>query len=145
VTDIPVLIGGQRFAVYTRLGNPEVYQPLRQTAIKWWQDYILSECPPPINELDTAAIEELFPSADPLVEIRASEKDEKTLYRLRQCGVKMKTLDTTATALKNRIKFAMGEARVMQSTLGTVRWASSNDSLLKRRFTIKWKGEDDGQ
>lgn len=130
------VLGPWGFRKYEGKHNPEFTRRLSFQALKFWGEYILSECPPPLSghAPDTAYVNSKAPLDDGSIAM-ASDAIEDEVADLGNELQQLEALELSIEGRKNRIKDFMGEASILKTaSTGSFTWKKSKD-----RETTDWK------
>jgi len=138
ICDLAVLIGGQKFRVYTINRDNELISDLGKRAFAWWQDYILADCPPPLtgHVADVAYIKGKWPESN-TDELYACPELEQICKELRDARIANDACAKEVARLSNIIKDEMGNAGILKTSVGNITWKT--DANGTRRFCPKFK------
>lgn len=124
---VPVLFSGLDFALYKVERDDALIEQMRNIIWRWWQDYVLTDTPPPPQTGADALA--LFPKDAGRVVI-ASDAVASDVSRLIQVKHSLGTLETEKDEIESRIKLAMGDAAVLTINGETAcTWKSTKPSL----------------
>lgn len=134
--DVAVLFMlNDEFRHYTIHRDPIVEKKLVGSCRNWWNQYILSDNIPPIDESDAAAqhLQQKYPT--PSQELRKASPDETNLvFDLYDVNEEIKLLKQRKARLENQIKDLIGDDEGLWNDWGKVTW-----KLNKGRATIDTK------
>ncbi len=101
VCDLAVLIGGQDFRIYTIERDEELITALIERAHKFWCDFVLAGCPPPLTgrEPDCHWVKDQHPASTEEV-IYASPEMDELCKALREVSEGVKALGRTSPPRK---------------------------------------------
>lgn len=129
------VLGPWGFRKYEGKHNKEFTRRLSFQALKFWGEYILNECPPPLSghAPDTAYVNAKAPLDDGSI-VQATEEIEIEIATLGNKLEQLAALELEAEGIKNRLKDFMGEASILKSDSGLFTWKKAKD-----REVIDWK------
>ena len=123
-----VLIAGQDFRRYKVERLEPMIQKLRFHADKFWNEYILGECPPPLSghDYDSKFVSGKHP--EDLGEVaEADERITDIVGELASQIAILKKAEAEVERLKTEIKAFMGSAGVLETCYGRFTWRKSKD------------------
>lgn len=109
--DVPVLIGGQDYRVYSVRRNEELIGQLVEIGERWWRDHVVADIPPqPDGTLDDARARlALYPRDDGEMLISTPEIDELA-RQLARAKAQAKAAEEVEEGLSARFKALIGDA-----------------------------------
>jgi predicted phage-related endonuclease len=124
--DVPVLIGGRDFRIYTVEADPEFQAMLIEREAEFWRLVENGTPPAPVNYNDVVRLYRKSESK----QITATAEIEQYVEGLRKLRGELDKLAANETELKRRIMEAMGEADTLTDPAGKVlaKWKSSKDN-----------------
>lgn len=128
VVFLPVLIRLDDFRIYKIEAHPELQGQMYESAMKFWQDHVLSGAPPPIQHSETAErwLKTRFPRHNaPL--LAAPERVSGIMAHLQQAEIMADESKTNLLDLQTAIKAEIGEAEGFQAEIGKVTWRACKD------------------
>lgn len=139
VVDIPVLIGGQDFRIYTVEYEKELADMLIKRESEFWHNHVLKKIPPP--PMSGQDVETLY-AIDNGLALMATEDQVKRVHELRDLKRTIKDLGDREVELKDELKIVLGEntALVDEDNKALVTWKRSKDS---RKFNAKRLKEEE--
>ena len=141
VVDMPVLIGGQDFRIYTIEYDKEVAEMVIEYEHEFWHEHVLKKIPPqPTSGKD---VETLY-AIDNGLSLMATEEQVKQVHELRDLKETIKTLGEREEELKDGLKIVLGEHSALvlvdEENKPLVTWKRSKDS---KKFNAARLKEDD--
>lgn len=124
---VPVLFSGLDFALYRVARDDALIEQMRNVCWRWWQDYIVTDTPPPPTSGADASL--LFPRDTGRVVI-ADDATAEAVQMLREVRSGIATLEVQRDQLEGRIKLALGDAATL--TIGgetAVTWRTTKPSM----------------
>lgn len=115
--------------------SPEFTTRLSFQALKFWGEYIKSDCPPPLSghQPDTEWVNGRAPLDDGSI-VQASDELDSECADLGNDLIRLAELELEIEGKKNRIKEFIGEASILKTSSGSFTWKKSKD-----RDTTDWK------
>jgi predicted phage-related endonuclease len=113
--DIAVLIGGNSaFQIHPIPRDEALCHHLIETGAKWWQTYMLNDCPPPLTDspVDERFIMDEYP-ADNGETIAATPELEQLVLRARRARIRTKKREDVQRRYEILLREYMGEAAIM--------------------------------
>ena len=127
VAHLAVLFSGLEFAIYRIERDDQLIEQMRNLCWRWWQDYILTDTPPPPQSGADAAL--LFPRDAGKIVI-ADDATSEAVAKLRSVRGLLRDLNTQEEELESRVKLAMGDAAVLSVNGETAAtWKSAKPSM----------------
>ena len=124
---IPVLFSGLEFQMFRIERDDQLIEQMRNLAWRWWQDYILTDTPPPPTTGADAVL--LFPRDAGKIVI-ADDATAEAVAKLRSVRGLLRDLNTQEEELESRIKLAMADAAtLMVNGESAVSWKSAKPSM----------------
>jgi putative phage-type endonuclease len=122
--DVPVLIGGNEYAVYHVERDLEFEAMLLETAREFWERHVLTGEPPPLDASDATRryLDRRFPRATQALR-EANEVERRLLDRYRRIRDALDKLDAEKRTVEAELKAAIGEAAGVTGDFGTARWS----------------------
>lgn len=114
--DVPVLIGGRDFRIYTVEADPELQQMIIEKEAEFWTLVETGVPPAPVNYEDVVR---LYRKSE-AKEIMATAEVETWVEGLRKIRADMKTLEANETELKRRVFEYLAEADTLTDPAGKV-------------------------
>ena len=113
-------------------------ESLRDRARKWWTDHILANHPPPLSgdAPDSRWVNSQYPVDSGLIIYACAEIDDLCV-RLHEAKATVKEAEREESRLANLIKSAMGDAAVLETSIGRITWKTNANS---RRFRANLRG-----
>jgi putative phage-type endonuclease len=124
---LAVLFSGLDFAMYRIERDDTLIEQMRNLCWRWWQDFVLTDTPPPPQSGADAAL--LFPRDAGKVVI-ADDATAEAVAKLRAVRNLAKDLESQQEELESRIKLALGDAATLMvggETAAT--WKSAKPSM----------------
>lgn len=134
--DVPVFFG-DRFALYRVQWNPRLFTAALARAEKWWDRYVVTNEPPPIDGSASCAawMAERFPAIiPPPKEYVDAEPHRELIDSYAVARELAKRAATEQARLENEIKAIIGSAYGMRTHLGNIIWTHC-----KRGDTVDWR------
>lgn len=138
---VPVLFSGLDFALYKVERDDRLIEQMRNVCWRWWQDYVLTDTPPPPQTGADATL--IFPRSSEAVVI-ADDATRECVAQLRELKTLAKEIEGKIEDREGRIKLALGEASVLSDgseTLAT--WRSTKPSLRFDQTAFKLEHPDE--
>lgn len=132
------IIGLDDSRVYPVRRDEGVLKIIRATAVKFWEDHVLKNSPPPITNL-----EDVLDFIDPVLGKMVDARDvgiEKEVAELRAARLQYKSAKDNREAMEATIKMRMGEATVL--TLDGKQIATWNPQKAKRIDVTALRAKD---
>jgi len=124
---MPVLFSGLEFAMFKVERDDQLIEQMRNIAWRWWQDFVLTDTPPPPSTGADAAL--LFPRDAGRVVI-ADDATVEAVAKLRTVRGLQRDLNMQEEELESRVKLAMGDAAVLSVNGETAAtWKSAKPSM----------------
>jgi len=127
--DVPVLIGGQRWSVFTVERDPILVEDLIAEERLFWDRVERSDPPPPTpDERGRRALERLYPVDTGEEKVVSPEEPlNEIVDELRLARQKLDEWSELKTARENQIKDAMGELSKLQGEGWSISWKRTKD------------------
>lgn len=125
------VLGPWGFRKYEGKHNKEFTRRLSFQALKFYGEYVLGECPPPLSghAPDTAYVNQRAPLDDGSI-VQATEQIEIEVADLGNKLEQLSTLEIEIEGIKNRLKEFMGEASILKTDSGSFTWKKSNPRVV---------------
>lgn len=132
VADLAALLSGNEFRIYemVRGRNLDLEAQLREAALQFWTDYVLTDTMPPIDASSEAAafLARQFPKENKGVMLPASAEAEQIRAELRRANEMLDVSEVQVELAKNQLKEIIGEAEGLEFSDGKrARWAKTKD------------------
>lgn len=128
--DVPVLIGGQDFRIYTYLKDKELEDRLLKTGVNFWNNHILKDIPPtPVLVSD---LNKLYPNSSEK-SVYASNYIEKKVEQLNNLKTQKKSIETEMENCEFAIKEFMKDSDILVSEHDLkplITWKKNKDSMI---------------
>lgn len=133
--DVPVLVGGNDFRVYTVAHDRDLSAALFDRAERFWRDHVEAKRPPPLDGSDSARawLERQFPRAVGEVKPATGEADEWAA-RLREAREAREAAEAAEELAKNHLCRLIGEDKGVRGEWGKAAWINN-----KGRAVTKWE------
>lgn len=133
VLELPeVLVGaliGREPWIYRIAFNPEFFEMLLRVAETFWENHVLKQIPPPVDESKDYAshLVRRYPghASDDLV--RSTPEIDAAVIKLREAREAMAGLESVTRLQQNIIKDVIGDAAGIQGPWGKIYWKKSKD------------------
>lgn len=138
--DVPVLIGGFDFRVYSVPFDEALFGSLLEAAERFWTGHIKTGVPPPVDGSDAYAdfLKDRFPK-DRAPLLAATDEHEEMMRALREAEAAKKSADHLYELTRNRLRNAIGEAEGIEGAAGRVTWKANKNGV--RALKPKWRDE----
>lgn len=139
--DVPVLIGGFDFRIYSVPFDAALFESLLTVAEKFWREHILTKTPPPIDGSQAYAdfLKDRFPTHTREELLSASERHEALMLKLREAEVQAKAAKDRMECLKNELRAEIGDAPGIKGSLGHITYKADKRGV--RAFKPNWRDE----
>jgi len=117
-------IDDEDFRIYRIEYDPEIGAMLEEAADRFWQDYVLTETPPPPQGRDSATLTRMYPDEDG-TSIDADAETGAIIEELRGLVDERKVVSAGIDERKAKIKQAMQTNTYLVSALGRFSWKHS--------------------
>jgi putative phage-type endonuclease len=128
---VPVLIGGNTYRLYRVNIDTELIHLMQEYALDWWQKYVMTDTPPPIDGSKASAnlLKRLYPTSllDP-VEIVYGDVLQDDIRRYALLDLIADKIETAKGLHKNRIISRIGDAAGLVTPWGEVSYKKDKDS-----------------
>ena len=128
-----------RLQIYTIERDEELITALIERAHKFWCDFVLAGCPPPLTgrEPDCHWVKDQHPASTEEV-IYASPEMDELCKALREVSEGVKALSEEQARLENECKAYMRDAALMKTGIGEITWRSCKNGT--RPFRKHFRG-----
>ena len=124
---VPVLFGGQRYREIEVVWNQDVFEAALDRANQWWQDFVVSDIPPPpVSEEDARSI---WDRSLPGKVVEADAAIAEAIQSLKEVKAALKELEAEERRIRDSILPCFGDAEVLHcqgKALAT--WKSNKSS-----------------
>ncbi len=127
--DVPVLIGGSDFRIYTVIRNLELEGIILDRLAKFWHDHILTGLPPPIDGSASARkyLSVAYPREDSPVLLNATPEDMPAINKLQAARTAFKTAEDFKREAENELKARLGDAAGIEGASFRITWKRTKD------------------
>ena len=134
--DIPVLIGGSVWKIFTINPDPTLDQEIFEREQEFWENHILQEEPPPATSRDKKGLSALYPVSEEEKEIIVEAESDlgEAIRDLREDKNRAKMAEDAKVFSENLVKERMQDASVLVGDFGTITWKTGKD-----RQVVDWK------
>ncbi|HUT77448.1 MAG TPA: YqaJ viral recombinase family protein [Polyangia bacterium] len=112
VGDLAVLIGGQKFVIFTIERDDRLIDDLFMAEARFWTDYVVPRIPPPMDGSAGASDYLAAKFRDEGITIEAPESLQSLAWEYRAALEMEKSATTSKAEIGNRIRSAMGDANI---------------------------------
>lgn len=134
--DIALLVGGQKFKIYTYRRSIQLETFLIKSAVKFWEEHIVKRIPP------EPTVEELSFLEPTKTSVTVDDKIESLVKELNETKNMMKVYKKKQEELESEIKLFMGESELLLDTSGDklAQWGAGSvrttidSKLLKQEY-----------
>lgn len=110
--DVPVLIGGQDYRVFTLLRDAELHASLFDQVAAWWERHMVGGVEPPVaGESGAQWVKTRFPKVARDLVLEADFETASAIERLAEVREQIAELDQEKGDLETRVKLAIGDAK----------------------------------
>lgn len=127
VCDVPVLIAGQRYAVYPIDISVTLYRRVHERLDEWWNAYVVADQMPPVSGADNARLSDLYPEDDGEL-VPAPEELADWARALGEYRDMAKEAADGRTECEAHIKAEVGENAGLEAPEWKVTWKKAKDS-----------------
>jgi putative phage-type endonuclease len=140
---LAVLIGGNDYREFKGVADSDLIQRMAHLCRKFWHEYILSDCPPPLtgHERDTNLVTKQHPEDDGS-EVVATWELEEIIAELGHLRAELQDKELRRTQLENQIKEFMGDATKLRSQEGFFTWKASGRKVVNWKEIAKHVGQE---
>jgi predicted phage-related endonuclease len=134
--DVAALIGGSDFRVYHLRADPEFEAFMLETLPRWWADYVLTGCEPPIDasEASKRYLHRKYPREAGVELAMASAEANRWATVLRAAKAVAKGAGEEILGAENQLKALIGERVGIVGTDYKVTWKKDRD-----RAVVNWQ------
>jgi putative phage-type endonuclease len=121
--DLAVLFSGNRLEIYTVRRDPEIEPVLLEVGVDFWQRYILTKTPPPVDASKSYAryLAKKFHEGNEEV-VPATPEAEQWAARLREVQAQIERLQQDEQFAKNQLMNLVGYNKGIQGAFGKATW-----------------------
>lgn len=143
--DIAALLGTE-FRSYRIRRNEELQANLVKMGRRFWERYVLTKTPPPVDGSDGAKemLAKLYPRSGP-ERIQATQELNALAEELREARETVAAAETAKTFAENKMKSAVGNASGVVANNWALRWANSKSGSRPFVFTHELEKSRKGQ
>lgn len=123
--DFGVLFGGNSFAMFIELYDPEWDQIICETIDKFYRNFVETKIPPPVDLYSKERgkfLQRLYSQPEKNV-IIADDEMEKIVLGLKEAKTNASKAKSDLEYYQNRLKQAIGNATALQTSHGTFSWS----------------------
>lgn len=120
-------VGEEDFRVYPVRYDEELAGTLEEEADRFWQDHVIAGVPPAVSGTDSDLLKSLYPVSRER-SVAATPEIEGVCAALRKARLARKEAEIEVETLEATIKAFMGDAGVLETSLGPHTWKTSKGS-----------------
>jgi putative phage-type endonuclease len=131
VWDLPVLRGAAKLDIHTIERDPELEEMLVEQLVCWWNQYVVTDTPPPIDgsETWTKYLSKQFRSN--ILPLKPADSEVSAWFYEREfCKNEIAELEKKKADAENHLRELIGEHEGIEGPFGRFTWKKTKDSKI---------------